>query len=1469
MASNIRPVIQQIIELAKAAGSTRIELETLQKALTILSGADPATKIVQYFQEVTKSADVSKDAVLRIVTALENMGQSKATQAETVAMERLGKAIKTTSYNMEELFANARRIRVTPLGGYREVDPRAEKGPTAAELQELAYRKLVRGTKIEVTGLKDLNKDFTDQKLILDSLTKVYAILNAEYEKVGARATGFAGNLRQINDVISGQIVMTNELTKQMERVPFRMKLGGEMLPQETAAKEELIGRLGSPQRLDEFIKKLENMKLKMEHLRSATIEAGSEIASFTFRNKEAGDVVRSATFRFDKFGRALQDTRTSFKTFDQMIARNITKVAEWAISVGLVFGAYRQMQQMFTFMVDIQDAMADMAIVTGESTEAMGRYFDELAAVASATGMEIVDVLRSTDEALRAVGGTDTAQAFDLLGDAAMLAKLGNMELAKSTDVLVASLTQLGMPLTEGVALMDSWVAVSRASKVSISDLAQSFATVSADAEAAGLSVDQLNGVIAAMATTMNLSQQQVANAVRAMTSAITTPSTQKLLLAQGIAVKDLDGNLRDLWDILNDISDLYRAGVIGERELGEVMGGMGGMGARRRAQMVGMMKEFTLAQEMAVVSEEAEGEAQAALAIKTDTLATAIIDLKNATMELGEALGTEGGLLEMLTRMIDATASIVKGIDSLTEFLGPATAAVIAYMAAWALGQKMQLGQLMAGAGVGGMVGGLKGRIAPMVRPGVGGLATGGVYGAAAGLATGLATGSIGQGIGAAAGTAFGYAVMGPLGGMIGSVIGAGFADTISSYIPYLRQELGLDPVPTAGGMAREDILGELEVGLLGPGIVGSITELVMRIHPELKTLSDEDLIRSMAASSIDVIRAMRDPGEGLLERAERYEELIAALDELTAVTEREAEARALGAEGEFPAFVQRAQQLQQAYEPQLEARLKQRRMELPFELISKDIASAREYNKIVDRTYEITNRLLPIIYAEEVALASLGRKLEDTGKEYMTLGMEMVDWSDESIGFIQGLAANVMELEKASDLSAEIASQFMNTLEALRREELATEYGPYPGAKDLGERTQEEVNQIINMARRLQSEAMEQLGIPDEVLDSIDRWALHFITTGEHAWQWQEKLSQQYVDAVIQDLDRLKDAQEETFNVRRLKDVDPSKMQQIAEGNRYWMEYLARLKGMSAQQYMEMEGQQFNLILGPGNVLQQLYSTNEAMLFTLQDIKELEEKQLEGMWNIPSGATFWVPITSMFYQRQEQAGGYPELPELLEPTRETALHTGDTALHTSNIHSGILAMIEILSREGIGTGSIELLLEKYPEMDQNRLLEAVTRFAQIEIEAAQREELADIERRRPPSMEEHEAWRLREIEGRPLIPEREEVVEPTIFENLTTWFMNLFDILSKQPLLLEKELPGGRGGGGLYSMVPPERPIIEQPPIDLTIDVPGTTNNLTNFISVTLDGRLIARQISRYIYKDFKKTYKTTRGAREILR
>lgn len=84
-------------------------------------------------------------------------------------------------------------------------------------------------------------------------------------------------------------------------------------------------------------------------------------------------------------------------------------------------------------------------------------------------------------------------------------------------------------------------------------------------------------------------------------------------------------------------------------------------------------------------------------------------------------------------------------------------------------------------------------------------------------------------------------------------------------------------------------------------------------------------------------------------------------------------------------------------------------------------------------------------------------------------------------------------------------------------------------------------------------------------------------------------------------------------------------------------YYTDYLSRL-GMPQESRPQ-------LLVGENDTFLRLWSSNEALMLALRQLTEATEDQtdvLSGMWNVPEGATMWVPIQSLFYSRDKSTGG-----------------------------------------------------------------------------------------------------------------------------------------------------------------------------------------------------------------------------------
>jgi TP901 family phage tail tape measure protein len=354
---------------------------------------------------------------------------------------------------------------------------------------------------------------------------------------------------------------------------------------------------------------------------------------------------------------------------------RDVVEVLKWTIAIGVIYGPIRKLGEMLTEMKQIQLAMVDVQIVLGNSTEKMNIAFEASARVATETSSTLLGVIQGYSLAAGAAAsaGNDferLAATESLLKNSMILAKLAGTDQKASLDTLVGAISQAGLKLTEGTKLLDSWVAVSKKSNVSVNQMATTFSIVGSAAQEVGLSFDQLNGLVGAMGQATNLSADEIGNAIRGIIAAMQTDKASAEFAKYGIATKTLSGDMRDLMEIFREIKVMQQTGILDDKAMGALMEA-GGAGARRGAQLSALVKNLGLVMDLTTVSQNANGDAAKAMALEMETLDAATTRLGNAFTELAKTLGTEGGILDFLTLATKGAASLVKGIRDLVSVM------------------------------------------------------------------------------------------------------------------------------------------------------------------------------------------------------------------------------------------------------------------------------------------------------------------------------------------------------------------------------------------------------------------------------------------------------------------------------------------------------------------------------------------------------------------------------------------------------------------------------------------------------------------------------------------------------------------------------------------------------------------------------------------------------------------------------
>uniref|UniRef100_A0A6M3K0N9 Putative tail protein n=1 Tax=viral metagenome TaxID=1070528 RepID=A0A6M3K0N9_9ZZZZ len=367
----------------------------------------------------------------------------------------------------------------------------------------------------------------------------------------------------------------------------------------------------------------------------------------------------RGATSFADATGRG----RITLENFGRTFDNATRKVLIWQLAIMAVYGAIRKIGETIQTWKDLEVTLARISITTGAVGERLQKYFRQVADVAIEFGMPIEQTLTGMDLALRATAryaeqANRGAIAVTLLRDASALANIAGMQYSQAIDILVGSLRQSDMELDQGIRLLDKWVAVAKNAAVSVNDLSQGFAIMADAGRAAGLSVDQINGLIAALSETVTLGPVEIGNAIRALMSTLYNPGSISLMQKFGVAVRDTQGEVRSFWEVMQQLSAMREAGVLDESIWLEIAKAAGA-GQRRYAQFLALLNNFSTAMRVANVSATAEGQAMQANQKIVDTLTNTWDKFTASQRKFLFLMGEQTGAIEDLTGAIQGLAN------------------------------------------------------------------------------------------------------------------------------------------------------------------------------------------------------------------------------------------------------------------------------------------------------------------------------------------------------------------------------------------------------------------------------------------------------------------------------------------------------------------------------------------------------------------------------------------------------------------------------------------------------------------------------------------------------------------------------------------------------------------------------------------------------------------------------------------
>lgn len=204
---------------------------------------------------------------------------------------------------------------------------------------------------------------------------------------------------------------------------------------------------------------------------------------------------------------------------------------------------------------VSFQEEVTKAMMMFGDITE---EQFVRSSEAARASALEFGVSANETAKVLWFLGsaGMDVASSLKMLNDVVRFSRVNFVGTAEATDTVVTAMKIFGLEASDVKSITDTLTEAQRASLVTMGEMQESFKFVAPVAARAGMNLSETAAVTAALADA-GIRGSMGGTVLRRALINLMAPTTRvnKGLDVLGVSVYDAEGNLRHMFDVLDDI--------------------------------------------------------------------------------------------------------------------------------------------------------------------------------------------------------------------------------------------------------------------------------------------------------------------------------------------------------------------------------------------------------------------------------------------------------------------------------------------------------------------------------------------------------------------------------------------------------------------------------------------------------------------------------------------------------------------------------------------------------------------------------------------------------------------------------------------------------------------------------------------------------------------------------------------------
>ena len=256
-----------------------------------------------------------------------------------------------------------------------------------------------------------------------------------------------------------------------------------------------------------------------------------------------------------------------SASEFQKSLDASTARVFAFGATTAVINGVTQSFKALVSTTIEVEKRLLEVKSIFGGTASEFNQFRESIFQTARTTGQSFDVVASAAAEfARQGLSATETAKRLDA---ALVLTRISGLDSVKSTQALTAAINGFTSAGLTAEQITNKLVAVDTKFAVSAQDLAEGFSRAGSTAEDAGVSFDELLGIITAVQQTTSRGGAVIGNALKSIFTRLSRSSTIEDLQALGVAIDASQTGVQKLQALSNalaEISDPTKASQIKE---------------------------------------------------------------------------------------------------------------------------------------------------------------------------------------------------------------------------------------------------------------------------------------------------------------------------------------------------------------------------------------------------------------------------------------------------------------------------------------------------------------------------------------------------------------------------------------------------------------------------------------------------------------------------------------------------------------------------------------------------------------------------------------------------------------------------------------------------------------------------------------------------------------------------------------